>query len=164
MQSIKNNSKPIVKRSICPKCQNKGWYFVNEWIGNLQGRKDCSCKGNVVGSGGLSFDEFKAFIHSIEAPAQRLGIFRLQIKNRGKLYDFDRLKETATFNEDNCGFSLNHYGWMNFPKQNCKRSKFHDEEDVSIDIDRSEFVKANKVPDNNEIILEMKNWDAIVSW
>lgn len=118
----------------------------------------------VVGSGGLSFDEFKAFIHSIEAPAQRLGIFRLQIKNRGKEYDFDRLKETATFNEDNCGFSLNHYGWMNLPKQNYKRSKFHDEEDVCIDIDRAEFVKANKVPDNNEIILEMKNWYAIVSW
>lgn len=121
-------------------------------------------KPHVVGSGGLSFDEFKAFIHSIEAPTQRLGIFRVQIKNRGKEYDFDRLKETATFNEDNCGFSLNHYGWLNLPKQNYKRSKFHDEEDVSIDIDRTEFVKANKVPDNNEIILEMKSWYAIVSW
>lgn len=29
--------------SICPKCQGKGWYFVNEWIETLQGRKDCIC-------------------------------------------------------------------------------------------------------------------------
>lgn len=33
-------------RSVCPKCEGKGWYFVNERIGNLQGRKDCRCKGN----------------------------------------------------------------------------------------------------------------------
>jgi hypothetical protein len=29
---------------ICPKCKGKGWYFVDEWIGSLQGRKDCKCK------------------------------------------------------------------------------------------------------------------------
>lgn len=29
---------------ICPKCNGKGFYFVNEWIGPLQGRKDCTCK------------------------------------------------------------------------------------------------------------------------
>ena len=28
----------------CPVCDGKGWYFVNEWIGSLQGRKDCKCK------------------------------------------------------------------------------------------------------------------------
>ena len=121
-------------------------------------------KPTVVGSGGLSFDEFKTFISTIEVPAQRMGIFRLQIKNRGKEYDFDRLKETASNNDDSCGFSLNHYRWLNLPKQRYKQSKFHDEEDVSVDIDRVEFVKANKVPDNNEIILEMKKWYAIVSW
>lgn len=31
---------------ICLKCNGKGWYFVNEWIGDLQGRKDCNCKKN----------------------------------------------------------------------------------------------------------------------
>lgn len=30
--------------SKCNKCNDKGWYFVDEWFGNLQGRKDCSCK------------------------------------------------------------------------------------------------------------------------
>ena len=36
-----NNELPV---GSCIKCDNKGWYFVNEWIGNLQGRKDCICK------------------------------------------------------------------------------------------------------------------------
>jgi hypothetical protein len=31
------------KPTVCPKCQNKGWYYVNEFIGNLQGRRDCNC-------------------------------------------------------------------------------------------------------------------------
>jgi hypothetical protein len=29
--------------SICPKCQGRGWYFVQEFFGTLQGRKDCHC-------------------------------------------------------------------------------------------------------------------------
>lgn len=37
-----------VIKSVCPKCDGKGWYFVNEWIGSLQGRKDCKCKGQTV--------------------------------------------------------------------------------------------------------------------
>lgn len=41
------DGKPPVMRSVCPKCEGKGWYFVNEWIGTLQGRKDCSCKGKL---------------------------------------------------------------------------------------------------------------------
>jgi hypothetical protein len=36
-----------VSKSVCPKCEGKGWYFVNEWIGKLQGRKDCYCKGKL---------------------------------------------------------------------------------------------------------------------
>ncbi|SFC80331.1 hypothetical protein SAMN05421780_11029 [Flexibacter flexilis DSM 6793] len=28
----------------CPKCNGKGWFFVNEYIGSLQGRQDCNCK------------------------------------------------------------------------------------------------------------------------
>lgn len=32
----------------CPKCDGKGWYFVDEWVGTLQGRKDCTnCKISV---------------------------------------------------------------------------------------------------------------------
>lgn len=27
----------------CPICHDKGWYHVDEWIGPLQGRRDCSC-------------------------------------------------------------------------------------------------------------------------
>ena len=29
---------------LCPKCHGKGWYFVDEWVGDLQGRKDCNCQ------------------------------------------------------------------------------------------------------------------------
>ena len=32
------------KPTVCPKCQGKGYYIVNEFIGNLQGRRDCNCK------------------------------------------------------------------------------------------------------------------------
>ncbi len=31
------------KEKVCVKCGGKGWYYVNEWIGTLQGRKDCNC-------------------------------------------------------------------------------------------------------------------------
>jgi len=41
------DAKLPVMRSVCPKCEGKGWYFVNEWIGTLQGRKDCNCKGKL---------------------------------------------------------------------------------------------------------------------
>ncbi len=34
--------------SVCTLCDNKGFYFVNEWIGSHQGRKDCKCKGQTV--------------------------------------------------------------------------------------------------------------------
>ncbi len=32
----------------CEKCNDKGWYFVNEWFLGLQGRKDCSCKNHSI--------------------------------------------------------------------------------------------------------------------
>lgn len=37
-----------VMESVCPVCDGKGWYFVDEWIGGLQGRKDCRCKGQTA--------------------------------------------------------------------------------------------------------------------
>lgn len=43
-----HDAKLPVMRSVCPKCKGKGWYFVNECIGTLQGRKDCSCKGKLL--------------------------------------------------------------------------------------------------------------------
>jgi len=33
----------VVVQSDCPLCEGKGWYFVDEWIGPLQGRRDCAC-------------------------------------------------------------------------------------------------------------------------
>ena len=32
-----------VARENCKACKGKGWYHVDEWIGPLQGRKDCTC-------------------------------------------------------------------------------------------------------------------------
>lgn len=31
-------------KTVCKRCNGAGFYFVNEWIGNLQGRRDCNCK------------------------------------------------------------------------------------------------------------------------
>jgi hypothetical protein len=36
-------AKQPTPKPTCVKCKGKGWYFVNEWIGHLQGRKDCQC-------------------------------------------------------------------------------------------------------------------------
>lgn len=47
MQETLAIAKLPVMRSVCPKCEGKGWYFVDEWIGTLQGRKDCKCKGKL---------------------------------------------------------------------------------------------------------------------
>jgi hypothetical protein len=44
----KHTAQLPVARSVCPKCKGQGWYFVNEWIGTLQGRKDCKCKGRLT--------------------------------------------------------------------------------------------------------------------
>lgn len=41
-------NKALVIKSVCPVCDGKGYYFVNEWMGSLQGRKDCKCKGQTV--------------------------------------------------------------------------------------------------------------------
>ena len=36
-------AKLLTPKPTCPKCKGKGWYYVNEWIDFLQGRKDCEC-------------------------------------------------------------------------------------------------------------------------
>jgi len=45
---IKQLHKPVVMESGCPVCDGKGWYFVDEWICGLQGRKDCKCKQTIL--------------------------------------------------------------------------------------------------------------------
>jgi hypothetical protein len=112
----------------------------------------------------MNFDELKTFVGLIPAPDQRMGIFRVQINNKGRRYDFHSLKENASSNENVFGFGLNHYGWMNLPKQQFKQSKFHDEEDVSIHINKSEFVNADLSKLSNTLTIEMKNWSAVVTW
>lgn len=39
---------PIKSQETCPKCDGRGWYFVDEWIGPLQGRNDCDCQKNKI--------------------------------------------------------------------------------------------------------------------
>jgi hypothetical protein len=110
----------------------------------------------------MTFDEFVKEVDSIPVPAQRLGIFRVQLNNRGKVYDFHNLKQTMSGNKDVTGFSLNHYGWLSLPKPKYKSSKVHDSEDVSIDISRDEFISAEK--ENNSIQLETKTFKALITW
>ncbi len=111
----------------------------------------------------MIFDEFKELIQKIDAPAQRLGIFRLQINNKGKKYDFHSLKENS--GSDNLtGFGLNHYGWLNLPMPQYKKSKFHDSEDVSVNISREEFIEASVKPGLNEIQIKTKSWNGVLTW
>lgn len=112
----------------------------------------------------LTFDEFKDMVDAIPAPAQRLGIFRIKLVNCGKRYYWTNLKVSASYNPDSYGFSLNHYGWLGLPKQKFYRSQFHDEEDVSISIDRDIFLYAQKTENFNEIHLSMKTWWAQINW
>lgn len=30
----------------CPQCHGEGWYFVDEWLDSLQGRRGCNCNAN----------------------------------------------------------------------------------------------------------------------
>mgnify|MGYP001554622989 CR=1 FL=1 len=112
----------------------------------------------------LTFDEFKDIVDAIDTPAQRLGIFRVKLANCGKRYYWESLKVSTSYNSDIYGFSLNHYGWMNLPKQQFLRSQFHDEEDVCIDIERDKFLYAIKTDGFNEIQLSMKTWWAQINW
>jgi hypothetical protein len=107
----------------------------------------------------LTYDELKQEIDKIEVPKQRLGIFNVSINNKGKKYYFEKLKQNFGAS---VGFGLNHYGWTNLAKQAYKHSKFHDSEDVCIDIDESEFISCEK--NENEFIIKTKNFDAVVSW
>jgi hypothetical protein len=107
----------------------------------------------------LTYNELKAEIDKIEQPAQRLGIFNVEINNKGKHYYFMCLKQSAG---SDIGFSLNHYGWMGLPKQNYKRSKFHDEEDVCVYIPENEFIESEKK--DNEFIIKTKTFKATVTY
>jgi len=112
----------------------------------------------------LTFDQFKEIMNSIEVPAQRIGIFRIKINNNNKRYYFTGLKINASYNDNMFGFGLNHYGWLGLPKQSFKRSQFHDEEDVSIEVSRDIFQYAYKTEGFNEMSVSTKTWTAQINW
>jgi len=107
----------------------------------------------------LNYDELKKEIGKIKVPAQSLGIFNVEINNKGKKYSFEKLKENYG---GNVGFGINHYGWKGLKKQNYKRSQFHDEEDVSINIDEDKFISCEK--SEKKFTIKTKTFTAIVRW
>jgi hypothetical protein len=114
-----------------------------------------------------SFDNLVSFFNSIEVPAQRLGIFRVKITDASnRRYDFHCLKLNMSYNYNLFGFGLNHYGWIStLPKQKYRQSKYHDEEDVSINIDRKDFLRMEKVIGRNEAYIFINKLTVIiVTW
>lgn len=107
--------------------------------------------------GKITYDELSSEIDKIPQFNQRLGIFNVQINNRGKKYYFESLKRNYG---DSIGFGLNHY--YNLTTQDYKRSKFHDEEDVCIYIERDEFIGCEQFED--KFIIKTKTFTATVSW
>lgn len=105
----------------------------------------------------MTFDEFKNFIDSVPAPAQRMGIFNLDIKYKGKTYNFHSLKQNASFNTDLTGFGLNHH-FGNIRELPTKSSIFHDSEDVSVNIWREEIKSIEKVSDNEIKLVTTITW------
>lgn len=110
----------------------------------------------------LSFDELKEYLDEIPQPNSRVGIFDLTINNRGRKYSFERLKTNFSLNEDLLGFGLNHYGWLHLIMPSIKKSKFHDDEDVCVDIWRREFISA--ILTEKEINIKTKNFTVQVNW
>jgi hypothetical protein len=107
----------------------------------------------------LSYQELKNEIDKIEVPAQRLGIFDVEVNNKGKKYFFKSLKQNA----GNCiGFGLNHYGWLGLPMPKYKQSKFHNSEDVCISFEENEFISCQM--ENKKFIIKTKTFDAVVRW
>ena len=113
----------------------------------------------------MNFNEFTKLIQDVDCPAQQLGVFRLEINNKGKKYDFHHLKENINLGDhsDLFSFGLNHYGYLHLPMPRYKRSQFHDREDVCVEILRQNFVEAIK-EDDNKVFLKTKNWTATISW
>lgn len=113
----------------------------------------------------LTFDELKKLISSIPVnPIGNNGAFDLKINNANRRYILLRLKETATNNPDNCGFSLNHYESRGLPMPRYKTSRFLSDGNVNVTIWRNEFNYAYKVENFNEIGIVMKTWSAQVNW
>jgi hypothetical protein len=109
----------------------------------------------------LSFFEVKELIGNIPVEAGRTGIFDVKINNRGKKYHFEKLKENFT-TENFFGFGLNHYGWLGLKKQDFKQSKFHDNEDVSIDVNHRDFISAFVF--ENNLSIKTRTFQMLVSW
>ena len=101
----------------------------------------------------MNFDELVSYFDNIDYPAGRLGPFDAYISNMGRHYEFHNLKLNAGFNEDLMGFGLNHYSFS-FQPLEIKSSRFHDSEDVCIDIQRKDFRSADvgKLPDGHTVV------------
>ncbi len=98
------------------------------------------------------------------SPAQRTGIFNVEIKNGARKYNFSSLKVNGGYNPDLLGFGLNHYGWMNLPMPKTKKSKFHDSEDVSIDLWRNEFETGEYDKTARTLNIKTKSFSLAVNW
>ena len=110
----------------------------------------------------MDFNEFKSFIKSIDVPTQRMGIFNLNINYNRRNYSFRSLKENYSANDDLFGFGLNHH-FENCAEQPTKRSIFHDEEDIDIDIWKDDFISAEKESEN-KINIKNKKWTAVLTF
>jgi hypothetical protein len=113
----------------------------------------------------MSFDEFKLILTGLSnayGKPGRFGCFYVAIDNNSHFYFFEKLKMSQTMNNDICGLSLNHYGWQPLAKQQYKRSKFHDEEDVSIDFERAEFIDAERT--GSHLNVKTKTFTATILW
>ena len=112
----------------------------------------------------MDFDEFQRRIDSVDKPNKfsRLGPFRVEIRNKGRRYDFHHLKMSASNNPDYMGFGLNKYIYIGLPALPSKRNRFFNLEYVDVDIAREEFIEATEIwPD--KIILKMRTWTAFIT-
>ncbi len=105
----------------------------------------------------LTYDELNAEIDKIPQYDQRLGIFKVNINNRGRRYYFENLKKNYG---SIIGFGLNHY--YDRTVQKYKSSKFHDEEDVCIYIHSTEFMSCEQF--ECSFIIKTRTFTADVSW
>jgi len=113
-------------------------------------------KDDIIENGEtLSFDEIKLYLSKVN---EDYGIFDLHILNCGKEYFFKHLKETYTLNDNNFGFSKSH----GVSEQWCKRSQFHDEEDVYVTIDRSVFISSHVW--KTFMVIKTKTFTIFVDW
>lgn len=117
----------------------------------------------------FTFDEFRNFIDCTNfqnALHGTDGIFNINIKMKqdGESYEYVCLKQSFSNNKDLAGFSLNHYHFNLTKKQKHEESIFHDKEDVSVEISRDKFVRAEMLGNSNRMSIETTEWEALLHW